>query len=163
MDFQHPSHVRELQQRLTAFMEEHVYPAEHEFSAQVQKERWKSPPVLEDLKARARAEGLWNLFMPDERFGPGLSNLEYAPLAEIMGRVFWAAEVFNCNAPDTGNMEVFVKYGTPAQQQQWLQPLLDGEIRSAFAMTEPAVASSDATNVETSITRDGDDYVLNGR
>ena len=163
MDFQHPAHVHDLQQRLTAFMEENVYPAEHEFTAQVQKERWKSPPILEELKSKAKAEGLWNLFMPDERFGPGLSNLEYAPLAEIMGRVFWAAEVFNCNAPDTGNMEVFMKYGTPAQQQQWLQPLLDGEIRSAFAMTEPAVASSDATNVETSITRDGDDYLINGR
>ncbi len=163
MDFQHPPHVRDLQQRLTGFMEEHVYPAEHTFSDQVQQERWKSPPVLEDLKAKAREQGLWNLFMPDERFGPGLSNLEYAPLAEIMGRVFWAAEVFNCNAPDTGNMEVLMKYGTPEQQQQWLTPLLAGEIRSAFAMTEPAVASSDATNVETSITRDGDEYVINGR
>ncbi len=163
MDFQHSQRVQELQQRLTAFMEEHVYPNEHVFNEQVQAERWKSPPVLEELKQKARAEGLWNLFMPDPEYGPGLTNLEYAPLAEIMGRVFWAAEVFNCNAPDTGNMEVFVKYGTDEQKERWLNPLLEGKIRSAFAMTEPAVASSDATNVETRIERDGDDYVINGR
>ncbi len=163
MDFQHSARVQDLQQRLTAFMEEHVYPNEHVFQEQVQVERWKSPPVLEDLKAKARDAGLWNLFMPDPAYGPGLSNLEYAPLAEIMGRVFWAAEVFNCNAPDTGNMEVFLKYGTEAQKERWLKPLLEGRIRSAFAMTEPAVASSDATNVETRIERDGDDYVINGR
>ncbi|MDN3516282.1 acyl-CoA dehydrogenase family protein [Aquisalimonas lutea] len=163
MDFQHSPRVRDLQQRLTAFMDEHVYPVEHLYHEQVQQQRWQSPPVLEELKARAREEGLWNLFMPDERYGPGLSNLEYAPLAEIMGRVFWAPEVFNCNAPDTGNMEVLLHYGTPAQQERWLQPLLDGSIRSAFAMTEPDVASSDATNVETSILPDGDDYVINGR
>ena len=163
MDFQHSQRVQELQQRLTAFMEEHVYPNEHVFNEQVQAERWKSPPVLEELKQKARAEGLWNLFMPDHEYGPGLTNLEYAPLAEIMGRVFWAAEVFNCNAPDTGNMEVFVKYGTDEQKERWLNPLLEGKIRSAFAMTEPAVASSDATNVETRIERDGDDYVINGR
>ncbi len=163
MDFQHSQRVQELQQRLTAFMEEHVYPNEHVFNEQVQAERWKSPSVLEELKQKARAEGLWNLFMPDHEYGPGLTNLEYAPLAEIMGRVFWAAEVFNCNAPDTGNMEVFVKYGTDEQKERWLNPLLEGKIRSAFAMTEPAVASSDATNVETRIERDGDDYVINGR
>ncbi|MCC5859692.1 MAG: acyl-CoA dehydrogenase family protein [Ectothiorhodospiraceae bacterium] len=163
MDFQHSAPVQELQQRLTAFMEEHVYPNEHVFQEQVQAQRWKSPPVLEELKAKARDAGLWNLFMPDPAYGPGLSNLEYAPLAEIMGRVFWAAEVFNCNAPDTGNMEVFVKYGTAEQKERWLKPLLEGKIRSAFAMTEPAVASSDATNVETRIERDGDHYVINGR
>lgn len=163
MDFEHSQRVQDLQQRLTAFMEEHVYPNEHVFNEQVQAERWKSPPVLEELKEKARAEGLWNLFMPEPEYGPGLTNLEYAPLAEIMGRVFWAAEVFNCNAPDTGNMEVFVKYGTDAQKERWLKPLLEGKIRSAFAMTEPAVASSDATNVETRIERDGDDYVINGR
>ncbi len=163
MDFQHSPRVQDLQQRLTAFMEEHVYPNEHVFNHQAREQRWKSPAILEELKGKARAQGLWNLFMPDEAFGPGLSNIEYAPLAEIMGRVFWAPEVFNCNAPDTGNMEVFVKYGTPEQQERWLKPLLDGKIRSAFAMTEPAVASSDATNVETSIMRDGDHYVINGR
>jgi acyl-CoA dehydrogenase len=163
MDFEHSPRVQELQQRVTAFMEEHVYPNEHLFNEQVQAERWKSPPILEELKAKAREQGLWNLFMPDMEYGPGLSNLEYAPLAEIMGRVFWAAEVFNCNAPDTGNMEVFVKYGTDEQKERWLKPLLEGKIRSAFAMTEPAVASSDATNVETRIERDGDHYVINGR
>ncbi|MCC5811426.1 MAG: acyl-CoA dehydrogenase family protein [Ectothiorhodospiraceae bacterium] len=163
MDFQHSPRVQDLQQRLTAFMEDHVYPNEHVFNQQAKERRWKSPAILEELKEKARGQGLWNLFMPDEAFGPGLSNIEYAPLAEIMGRVFWAPEVFNCNAPDTGNMEVFVKYGTPEQQERWLKPLLEGKIRSAFAMTEPAVASSDATNVETSIMRDGDHYVINGR
>ncbi|MFV8835780.1 acyl-CoA dehydrogenase family protein [Aquisalimonas sp.] len=163
MNFQHSEHVQDLQRQLTAFMNEHVYPNEHVFARQAKEQRWQSPAILEELKAKARDQGLWNLFMPDERYGPGLSNIEYAPLAEIMGRVFWAAEAFNCNAPDTGNMEVLMKYGTDAQRERWLTPLLAGEIRSAFAMTEPAVASSDATNVETSILPDGDDYVINGR
>ena len=124
--------------------------------------RWKVPPIIDELKDKARAEGLWNLFHTNPDFGPGLSNADYAPLAEIMGRTHIGPEVFNCAAPDTGNMEVLMKYGTPAQQEEWLQPLLDAKIRSAFLMTEPAVASSDATNIETEIKRDGDDYVING-
>ena len=164
MDFEPSPRVRELQSRLTAFMQAHVYPNEHRFKQQLQGNRWNTPPLLQELKAQARAQGLWNLFMPgQEHGGAGLSNLEYAPLAEIMGRVFWAAEVFNCSAPDTGNMEVFARYATPAQQAQWLTPLLAGEIRSAYLMTEPGVGSSDATNVELSIQPDGDDYVINGR
>ncbi len=164
MDFEPSPRVRELQSRLTAFMQAHVYPNEHRFKQQLQGNRWNTPPLLQELKAQARAQGLWNLFMPgQEHGGAGLSNLEYAPLAEIMGRVFWAAEVFNCSAPDTGIMEVFARYATPAQQAQWLTPLLAGEIRSAYLMTEPGVGSSDATNVELSIQPDGDDYVINGR
>ncbi len=164
MDFEPSPRVRELQSRLTAFMQAHVYPNEHRFKQQLQGNRWNTPPLLQELKAQARAQGLWNLFMPgQEHGGAGLSNLEYAPLAEIMGRVFWAAEVFNCSAPDTGNMEVFARYATQAQQAQWLTPLLAGEIRSAYLMTEPGVGSSDATNVELSIQPDGDDYVINGR
>ena len=164
MDFEVSPRVRQLQQQLEAFMDEHVYPNETVFREQVGRERWKSPPVVEELKAKARAQGLWNLFMPGTGHGgAGLTNLEYAPLAEIMGRVFWAPEIFNCSAPDTGNMEVFARYGTPEQQQKWLTPLLAGEIRSAYVMTEPAVASSDATNVELSIRADGDEYVVNGR
>ena len=166
MDFEFSPRVTGLRERLIAFMNEHVYPNETRFFAEVEQgNRWEPPALLEDLKQKARAAGLWNLFLPKAygEFSPGLTNLEYAPLAEIMGRVTWASEVFNCSAPDTGNMEVLARYGTPEQQQIWLEPLLAGEIRSAFAMTEPDVASSDATNIETSILRDGDDYVINGR
>jgi acyl-CoA dehydrogenase len=156
--------VTQLQQELNAFMQEHVLPNEHVFKQQTAINRWSAPPILQSLKAKAREQGLWNLFMPGhEHGGQGLSNLEYAPLAEIMGRVFWASEVFNCSAPDTGNMEVFARYATPEQQAQWLTPLLDGEIRSAYLMTEPDVGSSDATNVELSIAGEGDEYVINGR
>lgn len=164
MDFQFSDKVRDLQDRLSRFMDAHVYPVEHAYRAHVEAAGGRStPPVLDDLKAKARAAGLWNLFMPDAEHGAGLSNLEYAPLAEIMGRVGWASEVFNCSAPDTGNMEVLSRYGTPEQKARWLAPLLAGEIRSCFSMTEPAVASSDATNIECRIRRDGDDYVINGR
>ena len=165
MQFEHSPRTLDYMERLTAFMEQHVYPNEHVFHEQLQRPgaRWQSPPLLEELKRKARAQGLWNLWCSDPAYGAGLSNAEYAPLAEIMGRVFWAPEAFNCSAPDTGNMEVFIKYATDAQKEQWLKPLLAGEIRSSFAMTEPAVASSDATNVETLIRRDGDDYVINGR
>lgn len=164
MDFEHSARVKALQLQLNEFMREHVYPHEKTFKAQVAEERWKSPPILEELKAKAKAQGLWNLWMLNDKWGaPGLTNVDYAPLAEIMGRVFWAPEVFNCSAPDTGNMEVFLQYATPAQQQQWLKPLLDGKIRSAYAMTEPEVASSDATNVELSIEPVGNEYVINGR
>jgi acyl-CoA dehydrogenase len=161
--------TRDLHTRLTAFMEEHISPNEAEFARQVNDgHRWEHVQLIEDLKPKARAEGLWNLFLPPASdpqgvFGPGLSNLEYAPLCEVMGRVWWAPEIFNCNAPDTGNMEVLARYGTPEQQERWLTPLLNGEIRSAFSMTEPEVASSDATNIESSIRRDGDEYVINGR
>ncbi len=164
MNFEHSPRVTQLQQELNAFMQEHVLPNEHVFKQQTAINRWSAPPILQSLKAKARAQGLWNLFMPGhEHGGQGLSNLEYAPLAEIMGRVFWASEVFNCSAPDTGNMEVFARYATPEQQAQWLTPLLDGEIRSAYLMTEPDVGSSDATNVELSIAGEGDEYVINGR
>ena len=164
MDFEHSPRVRELQQKLGNFMQEHVLPNEHRFKEQLVNARWTAPPLMQDLKAKARDQGLWNLFMPGhEHGGCGLTNVEYAPLAEIMGRVFWASEVFNCSAPDTGNMEVFARYGTPEQQAKWLTPLLAGEIRSAYLMTEPAVGSSDATNVELSIRADGNDYVINGR
>jgi len=164
MDFEYSDRVKDLQQRLTAFMEEQVYPNENRFTAEVAEgDRWQPTKVVEELKNRAKAAGLWNLFLPESEHGAGLKNIEYAPLCEIMGRVPWAPEVFNCNAPDTGNMEVLTRYGTPAQQQRWLKPLLNGEIRSCFAMTEPDVASSDATNISSTIVRDGDDYVLNGR
>ena len=154
----------ELKARLDAFMAEHVHPNEPRFYRELDElGRWKPVPIVEDLKPLARAQGLWNLFLPEAHFGAGLSNLEYAPLCEAMGRVPWASEIFNCSAPDTGNMEVLARYGTPEQQARWLRPLLDGEIRSCFAMTEPEVASSDATNIQASIVRDGDEYVLNGR
>ena len=147
--------------RLCSFMDAHIYPNETIFADEVKRgDRWQPSELIEDLKTKARSAGLWNLFLPAES---GLSNLEYAPLAEIMGRVTWASEVFNCSAPDTGNMEVLHLYGTPEQKERWLKPLLDGEIRSCFSMTEPGVASSDATNIEASIVSDGDDYVLNGR
>ncbi len=165
MNFEPSGKVNEFSARLRAFMDEHVHPAESAFREHLATtaDRWMTPPLVEELKQKARAEGLWNLFLPHHEQGAGLSNLEYAPLAEIMGRVWWAAEVFNCNAPDTGNMETLVLYGTNAQKERWLNPLLDGSIRSAFAMTEPEVASSDATNISCSIQRDGDEYVINGR
>jgi acyl-CoA dehydrogenase len=168
VDFAHSDKVKDLQARLTRFMEERVYPAEPAFAAEVAENRrrgnpWVPTVVMEELKKAARAAGLWNLFLPESSYGAGLTNMEYAPLCEIMGRSWIAPEAFNCGAPDTGNMEVLVRYGSEAQRKQWLEPLLAGEIRSAFAMTEPAVASSDATNIEASIIRDGDDYVINGR
>ncbi|MEI8304974.1 MAG: acyl-CoA dehydrogenase family protein [Burkholderiales bacterium] len=162
--FEFPARVQELQERIRAFMEAHVYPNEARFYREAEElGPWKVLPVVEELKPIARREGLWNLFLPESGHGAGLSNFEYAPLCEIMGRSHLAPELFNCSAPDTGNMEVLARYGTPEQQERWLRPLLDGEIRSCFAMTEPAVASSDATNIESSIVRDGDHYVLNGR
>jgi acyl-CoA dehydrogenase len=164
MDFAYSPKVLALRERVTAFMEAEVYPAEATFAAEVAAgDRWQPTAVVEALKQKARAAGLWNLFLPDCEYGAGLSNLEYAPLAEIMGRSLLGPEPFNCSAPDTGNMEVLVRYGTPAQRQQWLEPLLDGEIRSAFAMTEPAVASSDATNMQATAVREGDEWLLNGR
>ncbi len=163
MHFEFSQKVKDLQQRLTAFMDEHIYPNEQRFYDEIERDRWKPTRVIEELKPEARAVGLWNLFLPDAEGGAGLSNLEYAPLCEIMGRSMMAAEVFNCSAPDTGNMEVLARYGTPEQKERWLKPLLAGEIRSCFAMTEPAVASSDATNIEASIVRDSNDYVINGR
>jgi len=163
MHFEFSQKVKDLQQRLTAFMDEHIYPNEQRFYDEIERDRWKPTRVIEELKPEARAVGLWNLFLPDAEGGAGLSNLEYAPLCEIMGRSMMAAEVFNCSAPDTGNMEVLARYGTPEQKKRWLKPLLAGEIRSCFAMTEPAVASSDATNIEASIVRDSNDYVINGR
>lgn len=168
MDFNYSPRTIELQTRLNAFMEEHIYTAETAVLEELQAntaagKRWTPLQVVERLKAKARDAGLWNLFLPESEYGAGLTNQEYAPLAEIMGRVVWASEVFNCSAPDTGNMEIIVRYGTPEQKKRWLEPLLAGEIRSAFAMTEPGVASSDATNIESRIQRDGDHYVLNGR
>jgi acyl-CoA dehydrogenase len=165
MDFELSARTKELKAKLEAFMDEFIYPNEHVWDEQIaaQATRWNVPPLLAELKAEAKSRGLWNLFLPEPEFGPGLSNVEYAPLCEIMGRVHWAPEVFNCSAPDTGNMEVLARYGSTAQQDEWLVPLLDGEIRSAFAMTEPAVASSDASNIETALRRDGDHYVINGR
>ncbi|MGN6359681.1 MAG: acyl-CoA dehydrogenase family protein [Thermomicrobiales bacterium] len=164
MDFAFSPKVQNLQARLTAFMDEQVYPNEQMYRDQLNAgpTRWQIPPIMEELKRQARAAGLWNLFLPESDYGAGLTNFEYAPLAEIMGRSPIAPEVFNCAAPDTGNMEVLVRYGTTEQQNRWLVPLLNGEIRSCFAMTEPEVASSDATNIATRIERDGDDYVING-
>jgi acyl-CoA dehydrogenase len=168
MNFDYTPKVRELEARLSAFMDAHVYPNEVRYREEVAANRvrgnpWVPTTLVEELKVEARSQGLWNLFLPDSSRGAGLTNLEYAPLAEIMGRVTWAPEVFNCNAPDTGNMETLERYGTDAQKRQWLDPLLDGKIRSAFLMTEPAVASSDATNIEANIARSGDEYVINGR
>ena len=154
---------RELRDRLTAFVDRHISPNEARFLDQVNATRWQVPPIIEELKQQARAAQLWNLFLSDSAHGAGLTNLEYAPLCEVMGRTPWAPEVFNCSAPDTGNMEVLARYGTRTQQDRWLAPLLDGTIRSCFAMTEPDVASSDATNIRSTIVRDGDDYVINGR
>lgn len=152
-----------LEEKLLAFMNQHVYPNEHRLEEALAEHRWRVPPVMDELKERARSQGLWNLFLPGSEFGPGLTNRQYAPLCAIMGRSLVAPEVFNCNAPDTGNMEVLARYGTPDQQRRWLKPLLAGEIRSCFAMTEPDVASSDATNIRTEIVRDGDDYIITGR
>ncbi|MEE9328998.1 MAG: acyl-CoA dehydrogenase family protein [Parvularculaceae bacterium] len=167
MDFEHSPLAKDYIARVEAFMSKYVIPGEQEYFRQLQAfgpdERWQQPPVIEELKVKARKAELWNLFHPDPKFGAGLSNADYAPLAEIMGRSHIGPEVFNCAAPDTGNMEVLSRYGTPAQQKAWLTPLLAGDIRSAFLMTEPDVASSDATNIETEIIEDGDDYIINGR
>ncbi|MGA2095940.1 MAG: acyl-CoA dehydrogenase family protein [Candidatus Acidiferrum sp.] len=163
MNFEFSEKTEELQRRLLAFMEEHVYPNEPRFQEEIERERWKPTQIMEELKTKARAAGLWNLFLPSDPSGAGLTNLEYAPLCEIMGRSVMAAEVFNCSAPDTGNMEVLARYGTPEQKERWLKPLLAGEIRSCFAMTEPDVASSDATNIRSSIVRYGSEYVIQGR
>ncbi len=164
MHFAHSEKVQELRQKLSEFMDEHIYPNERLYYQQIAEgDRWQPIPIIEELKPKARAAGLWNLFLPEHEWGAGLTNLEYAPLCEIMGRVAMAPEVFNCSAPDTGNMEVLARYGTAEQQQQWLAPLLEGRMRSCYFMTEPAVASSDATNIRASITREGDEYVLNGR
>jgi len=163
MDFRYSDEATALMERLDAFMAAHIYPNETAYAEEIaQGDRWQPSDLIEVLKEKARAAGLWNLFLPDSEHGAGLSNLDYAPLCEIMGRSEWAAEVFNCSAPDTGNMEVLDRYGTPAQKREWLEPLLAGRIRSAFAMTEPGVASSDATNIATTIARDGADYVING-
>nr|MBO2478901.1 acyl-CoA dehydrogenase [Bacillota bacterium] len=163
MDFAYSEKTKKLIKQLTEFMNEVVYPNEPVYYKQLEENPWQVPPIMEEMKAQAKAAGLWNLFLPDSEYGAGLTNLEYAPLCEIMGRSFIAPEVFNCSAPDTGNMEVLVRYGTEAQKQKWLIPLLNGEIRSCFAMTEPDVASADATNIRASIVRDGDEYVINGR
>jgi acyl-CoA dehydrogenase len=164
MHFEYPARVQELQKRLTDFMDEHIYPNEARYHQHtLGTDRWQPVPVIEELKPKARAAGLWNLFLPDSEHGAGLANLDYAPLCEIMGRSTMASEVFNCSAPDTGNMEVLERYASPELKERWLKPLLAGEIRSCFAMTEPQVASSDATNIEACIRRDGEDYILNGR
>src|SRR5579863_559879 len=164
MNFEFTDKVKSLQKRLQAFMDEHIYPNEQRYAEELNPDdRWRPSEIVEELKSIARSQGLWNLFLPESEHGRGLTNLEYAPLCEIMGRSPFAPEVFNCSAPDTGNMEVLARYGTPEQKERWLKPLLNGEIRSCFAMTEPAVASSDATNIEASIARDGDHYVINGR
>lgn len=167
MNFDHTKKTKELILRLQNFMEENIYPVEKEVNAYNTnpKNNWTVHPAIEKLKIKAKEAGLWNLFFPKDygKFSPGLSNLEYATMAEVMGKITWASEIFNCSAPDTGNMEVFAKYGTPEQQEKWLKPLMDGSIRSAFLMTEPQVASSDATNILTSIVKDGDEYIINGR
>ena len=165
MNFDYSEKVQELREELMQFMDEHVYPNEKTFHEQLNaaESRWTVPPIMEELKEKAKAQDLWNLFLPDSDLGAGLTNLEYAPLCEIMGRSPIAPEIFNCSAPDTGNMEVLIRYGTPEQQEKWLKPLLAGEIRSCFCMTEPDVASSDATNIQGRIERDGDEYVINGQ
>jgi len=165
MNFEYSEKVQGLINQVSQFMDEHIYPNETLMHEQVAQDPWSTPPLMQELKAMAKAQGLWNFFLPVSygKYSAGLTNLEYAPLAELMGKVIWASEVFNCAAPDTGNMEVLAKYGNEAQKKRWLEPLLNGEIRSAFAMTEPEVASSDATNIETTIVRDGDEYVINGR
>jgi acyl-CoA dehydrogenase len=170
MRFEHSEKAKDLQRRLTAFMDDYIYPNEPRFHREIaerstsDQRRWQPTAIVEELKPKARAAGLWNLFLPESDYGAGLTNVEYAPLCEIMGRVpGFAPEVFNCSAPDTGNMEVLVRYGTADQRKQWLEPLLAGELRSCFAMTEPDVASSDATNIRSSIAREGDEYVINGR
>lgn len=163
MDFAYSDKVKDMQRRLQLFMDGHIYPNEQRFYDEIENNRWYPTAVIEELKPKARAAGLWNLFLPDAEHGAGLTNLEYAPLCEIMGRSVMAPEVFNCSAPDTGNMEVLARYGTQEQKERWLKPLLAGEIRSCFAMTEPAVASSDATNIQASIVRQGHEYVINGR
>jgi acyl-CoA dehydrogenase len=176
MDFAYSPRTQELQAKLLRFMDDHIYPAESRYEEEIKAntragKRWTPLQLIEELKVKARAQGLWNLFLPpsadgsvrEAEYGPGLSNQEYAPLAEIMGRVMWSSEVFNCSAPDTGNMETIIRYGSAEQKKRWAEPLLDGKIRSAFAMTEPAVASSDATNIAARIERQGDEYVINGR
>jgi acyl-CoA dehydrogenase len=164
MDFAYSDKVKDLQKRVETFMDDYIYPNEETYVQQLNElGRWQIPPIMEELKDKARKAGLWNLFLPESEYGAGLTNLEYAPICEIMGRSFIAPEVFNCSAPDTGNMEVLVRYGTEEQKKQWLVPLLEGKVRSCFAMTEPAVASSDATNIQSSIVREGDTYVINGR
>ena len=164
MDFAYSPKVQDLRERVTAFMDAYVYPNEAVFEEQVNEgDRWQPTAIMEELKAKAKAEGLWNLFLPESELGAGLTNMEYAPLAEIMGRSLMGSEPFNCSAPDTGNMETLVRYASEAQKEQWLKPLLSGEIRSAFAMTEPGVASSDATNMQANAVRDGDEWVINGR
>ena len=163
MNFEYSPRVKELERELRAFMDAHIYPNEARFTQEIEANRWTPTKIIEELKPKAKQAGLWNLFLPESKDGAGLTNLEYAPLCEIMGRSVMAAEVFNCSAPDTGNMEVLARYGTPEQKDRWLKPLLKGEICSCFAMTEPAVASSDATNIAASIVREGDEYVINGR
>jgi acyl-CoA dehydrogenase len=163
MAFELNAKTRTLQEKLEAFMREHIYPNEARWHDEIERDRWTPTQIIEELKPKARAAGLWNLFLPGDENGAGLTNLEYAPLCEIMGRSHMAPEVFNCSAPDTGNMEVLARYGTPEQREKWLAPMLAGEMRSCFAMTEPDVASSDATNISSNIRRDGDHYVINGR
>jgi len=162
MDFEPSAKTKELLERLQAFMDAHVYPNEKRYLEEVAANRWEHPHVIDELKVKAKEAGLWNLFLPESDHGAGLTNMEYAPLCEVMGRVHFSSEIFNCSAPDTGNMETLIRYGTEEQKAQWLPPLLNGDIRSAFAMTEPEVASSDATNIASTIVRDGDDYVING-
>ncbi len=165
MNFEHSDKVKKLLELLGAFMNEHIYPNQETYQRELAAmgDEWTPVPIVEDLKPKAFDAGLWNLFLPESKLGAGLTNLEYAPLCEVMGRVGWSSEVFNCSAPDTGNMETLERYGTEEQKRQWLEPLLNGEIRSCFAMTEPAVASSDARNICSTIVRDGDEYVINGR
>ncbi len=164
MNFDYSPKVQQLRQRLTAFLDENIYSNEAVFHRQLQEgDRWRPTPIVEELKTKARAAGLWNLFLGESEYGPGLTNLEYAPLCELMGGSAIAPDVFNCNAPDVGNMETLLRYGNQEQKDRWLKPLLDGEIRSCFCMTEPEVASSDATNIQSRIERDGDHYVINGR